>query len=57
MSNKVNEEIKFKTVRLVGDNIDLPDGGVVSIEIARKMAEDMGLDLVLMSDKSKPVVY
>jgi translation initiation factor IF-3 len=56
MSNKVNEEIKFKTVRLVGDNIDLPDGGVVSIEIARKMAEDMGLDLVLMSDKSKPVV-
>jgi len=56
MSNKINEEIKFKTVRLVGDNVDLPNDGVVSIEVARQMAEDMGLDLVLMSDKAKPAV-
>lgn len=55
MSNKINEEIKFNTVKLVGDNIDLAND-VVSISVARKMAEDAGMDLVLMSDKVKPVI-
>ena len=56
MSNKINEEIKFKTVRLVSDEPNKSKDSIVSIDVARKMAEDAGLDLVLISDKAKPVV-
>lgn len=56
MSNKINEEIKFKTVRLVGDNVDSTKDGIMTIESAMQLAEDMGMDLVLMSDSTKPVI-
>jgi len=39
---------------VVGDNID--NAGVMSIEEARKLANDMELDLVLISDKADPPV-
>ena len=39
---------------MVGDNID--NAGVMSIEEARKLANDMELDLVLISDKADPPV-
>ncbi len=50
----INEEIRSRTVRLVGDNIENP--GVFSIDVARKMAQDMELDLVMISDKADPPV-
>jgi len=42
-----------KVVRVVGDNIE---GGVMSIEEARKLSEEMELDLVLISEKADPPV-
>jgi len=50
----INEEIRSRTVRLVGDNIENP--GVFSIDAARRMAQDMELDLVMISDKADPPV-
>ncbi|NOU19425.1 MAG: translation initiation factor IF-3 [Bacteroidales bacterium] len=50
----INEQIRYKLVRIVGDNID--NQGVVSIEEARKMAENLELDLVLISDKADPPI-
>ena len=50
----INEQIRFKLVRIVGDNID--NQGVVSIEEARKVAESLELDLVLISDKADPPI-
>ena len=50
----VNEEIRSRTVRLVGDNIENP--GVFNIDAARRMAQDMELDLVMISDKADPPV-
>jgi translation initiation factor IF-3 len=41
-------------VRVVGDNID--SGGVMTIEEARKLADQKELDLVLISDKADPPV-
>lgn len=49
-----NEQIRTKVVRVVGENID--SAGVMSIEEARKLADDMELDLVLISDKADPPV-
>lgn len=43
----------MKVVRVVGDNIE---GGVMSIEEARKLSEEMELDLVLISEKADPPV-
>lgn len=44
---QINEDIKFKQVRLIdADNNML---GVVSLEKARSLADDAGLDLVLVS--------
>jgi translation initiation factor IF-3 len=40
-------------VRVVGDNIE---GGVMSIEEARKLADEKELDLVLISEKADPPV-
>ena len=46
---KVNDEIRFKgDVRIVGENID---SRVVSISEARKIAQDMELDLVEIQGK------
>ena len=39
---------------MVGDNIENP--GVYTIDVARRMAEDMELDLVMISDKADPPV-
>lgn len=50
----INEEIRSKLVRLVGDNIDNP--GIFSIEEARKIAFQQELDLVLISDKADPPI-
>ncbi|HDP75956.1 MAG TPA: translation initiation factor IF-3 [Bacteroidales bacterium] len=50
----INEEIRAKTVRLVGENIKNP--GIYPISQARQMAEEMELDLVMISDKADPPV-
>ncbi|PKP36312.1 MAG: translation initiation factor IF-3 [Bacteroidetes bacterium HGW-Bacteroidetes-15] len=49
-----NEQIRIRVVRVVGENID--NAGVMSIEEARKLADSMDLDLVLISDKADPPV-
>ncbi|MDX9847399.1 MAG: translation initiation factor IF-3 [Tenuifilaceae bacterium] len=49
-----NEQIRTRVVRVVGENID--NAGVMSIEEARKLASDLDLDLVLISDKADPPV-
>ena len=41
-------------MRVIGDNID--SQGIVSIDEARRMAEDEGLDLVLIAEKADPPV-
>lgn len=51
---RINESITAKEVRLVGDNIE--GSVVVSIFQARKMAEEMELDLVEISPKAAPPV-
>lgn len=51
---RINGEITVKEVRLVGDNIPTPS--VVTIFEARKMAEEMELDLVEISPKAEPPV-
>ena len=50
----INEQIRFKLVRIVGDNVD--NQGVMSIDEARRLAEDLELDLVVISDKADPPV-
>lgn len=50
----VNEEIKFKEVRLVGDNI--PNPGIYTIEEALNLAKQMDLDLVLITTSANPPV-
>ena len=50
----INEQIRYKLVRIVGENTD--GQGVVSIEEARRMAESLELDLVLISDKADPPI-
>ena len=50
----INEQIRDKEVRVVG-----PDGealGVMSIQDARKAAEDAGVDLVKIAPNAKPPV-
>ncbi|MDD2196101.1 MAG: translation initiation factor IF-3 [Bacteroidales bacterium] len=49
----INDFIRVKVVRVVGDNIE---GGIMSIEEARKLADDKELDLVLISEKADPPV-
>ncbi|MBQ0005832.1 MAG: translation initiation factor IF-3 [Alistipes sp.] len=51
---KTNEEIRVPSVRLVGDNI--PEPGIYPTPQALKMAEEMELDLVLISDRADPPV-
>lgn len=57
MSSKelsVNERIDAKTVRLVGDAGE--QLGIKGIEEARRMAEDAGVDLVLVAPNADPPV-
>ncbi|KAF5076848.1 Translation initiation factor IF-3 [anaerobic digester metagenome] len=52
--HQINEYIRARVVRLVGDNVE--NSGVFSIEEARKMADEQELDLVMISDKADPPV-
>ncbi|WP_339138763.1 MAG: translation initiation factor IF-3 [Candidatus Electrothrix sp. GW3-4] len=54
MKVKVNEAIRYPEVRLIGAEGE--QIGVVSTAKARQLAEDVGLDLVEVSDKAKPPV-
>jgi translation initiation factor IF-3 len=51
--HKINQFIKAPEVRVVGENIE---AGVVSIEAARRMAEELGVDLVEISPNAVPPV-
>lgn len=51
---RINEEITVPRVRLVGDNI--PEQGVCSISEARRLADELGLDLVEITAKADPPV-
>lgn len=49
----VNERIRAKEVRLVGDNVE---NGIYSIQQAQKMADEMELDLIEISPTAQPPV-
>ncbi|MDO5027439.1 MAG: translation initiation factor IF-3 [Tissierellia bacterium] len=51
---QINEEIRFREVRLIGD--DGEQLGIVSSREALRIAEEKNLDLVLMSPNAKPPV-
>ncbi|HPR30510.1 MAG TPA: translation initiation factor IF-3 [Prolixibacteraceae bacterium] len=51
---RINHQIRVREVRLVGDNIENP--GVVPIQQALKMADELELDLVEISPKADPPV-
>ena len=51
--NLINEEIRAKEVRLVGDNVEV---GVYPIAKALQIAEDLELDLVEISPNAEPPV-
>jgi translation initiation factor IF-3 len=50
----INEQIREKTVRLIGE--DGQQLGILSIEEARTIADNVGLDLVLIAPKATPPV-
>jgi translation initiation factor IF-3 len=53
--HKINTNIKEFEVRLV----DLPgdyEDGVYKTDVALRIAEELGSDLILISDKAKPVI-
>jgi translation initiation factor IF-3 len=50
----INERIRAKTVRVVGENLENP--GVYSLQEALKIAEDLELDLVEISPTADPPV-
>lgn len=53
--HKINSDIREREVRLV----DLPEGyenGVYKIDVALQMAEGLESDLILISDKTNPVI-
>ena len=52
-ANNINEHIRAREVRLVGDNVE---PGIYSIHEARKIAEDLELDLVEISPNAEPPV-
>ncbi len=49
-----NDAIRFPTVRLIDENGE--QRGIVSSDEARAVAEEAGLDLVLVAEKAKPPV-
>lgn len=51
--HKINEKIRAREVRLVGDNVEM---GVFPLQKALRIAEDQGLDLVEISAKAEPPV-
>ncbi|MCX7862994.1 MAG: translation initiation factor IF-3 [Bacteroidales bacterium] len=51
---RINEQIKAKMVRLVGDNIENP--GIYPIQDALKIAQEMELDLIEISPTAQPPV-
>ena len=51
--NNINEHIRAKEVRLVGDNVE---PGIYSIQEARRMAQNLELDLVEISPTAEPPV-
>lgn len=50
---KINEQIRAREVRLVGDNVEQ---GVYSIQEARRIADEQELDLVEISPNAEPPV-
>ncbi len=51
--NNINEQIRAREVRLVGDNVE---PGIYSIQEARNLAEELELDLVEISAQADPPV-
>lgn len=51
--HKINEKIRAKEVRLVGENIEQ---GVFSIDEAIRIADNLGLDLIEISPNAEPPV-
>ncbi|MDE6198274.1 MAG: translation initiation factor IF-3, partial [Muribaculaceae bacterium] len=49
----INERIRAREVRLVGDNVE---NGVVSIQEALRIADELGLDLIEISPNAEPPV-
>lgn len=49
----LNDEIRFHQVRVTGDDIE---SKVVSIDVARNMALEMNMDLMLLTSESNPPV-
>jgi translation initiation factor IF-3 len=52
-ANNINEAIRAREVRLVGDNVE---PGIYSIQEALKIAEELELDLVEISPNAEPPV-
>ena len=52
-AHQINDKIRAKEVRLVGDNVE---PGVYPTPEALKMAEEQELDLVVISDKAEPFI-
>jgi translation initiation factor IF-3 len=52
--HKINNEIRAKSVRIVGDNVD--NQGVITIQEALKLADELELDLVEISPNADPPV-
>lgn len=52
--HKINGAIRFPEVRVVGDNIDEPR--VMPTDQAQRMAQNMGLDLVVITEQAEPPV-
>ena len=52
-AHQINDKIRAKEVRLVGDNVE---PGVYPTSEALKMAEEQELDLVVISDKAEPYI-
>jgi translation initiation factor IF-3 len=51
---QINEKIRFPQIRVI--DADGSQLGVIASEEGRRLAEEKGLDLVLVSDKSEPPV-
>ncbi len=52
-SNRINEQIRAREVRVVGDNVEQ---GIYTIQEARRMAQQQDLDLVEISPNADPPV-
>ena len=48
--HKINGEVRFKEIRLIGDNVE---NGLMSSYDASKLADDMDLDLVCINDNAE----